>query len=70
MQGQLRLDGRGEFTFSKGLRMGVTIDIQGPSRERLLPFLALIGSQRPDGTVAIEINSESPGRPVAGMKQS
>lgn len=70
MQGQLRLDGRGEFTFSKGLRMGVTIDIQGPSRDRLLPFLALIGSQRPDGTVAIEINSQSPGRPAAGMKQS
>ncbi len=69
-QGSLRLDGRGEFSMSGGLRMGVTIDIQGPMRDRLMPLLALLGRQQPDGTVAIEINSQVPGRPAAAMKQS
>lgn len=70
MEGQVRLDGRGEFTLATGLRMGVTIDIQGPSRDRLMPLLGLFGRQQPDGTVAVEINSQPPMRPAAVMKQS
>jgi len=70
MHGQVRLDGRGEFTFVNGLRMGVTIDIQGPSRDRLMPLLGLFGHRQPDGTVTVQINSKPPVRPAAVMKQS
>jgi hypothetical protein len=69
VRGQLRLDGRGEFTLTSGIRMGVTIDVQGPNREQLLPLLGFIGKQRADGSVAVEIDSRQTVRP-AGMKQS
>jgi Type II secretion system (T2SS), protein N len=70
MRGSLRLAGRGEFTAAKGLRMGVTIDFEGPRRAEVMPFFALIGQPQPDGSVAIEINSQLPGRSAAGVNQS
>lgn len=70
LKGALRLNGRGDLTPAGVLKMGVDIDFQGPDRDRLLPLLGMLGTQRPDGTVSIQVDSQQNARPGPGGRPS
>lgn len=70
LRGQIRLEGRGELSPNNQLRMNVNLNVDGPNRAMLLPLFGMIGAQRPDGSVAIEIDSRKAAPPRAPMKSS